>query len=1011
MPDQPQPDFSQNQQFAPGFQPQMPIPGISSSYQSGQQPFQPQFNYNQSSDYISSNSVNSSKVTMALAQQNLMNSMHTAMLGTLTAFSDMGRRGSNMITAMSPAGRYNDMLAPNQNWALESSFRREAGFGIANMMGLDPHNSVMSRLIQGRRPEFLTEGEYSSTMGYANQLRMSQIAKVGIGFAGSSALSYGAGALGLGLAPALAIPMVGGMVLDRALEAHFAEKEDLVKQQMYVKNKRVGVGQQFIGTGDMAKVHGAFYEQENPYWSRFFGDNALGNAFKPDVQKLKLFTAANEGGLLSNESLDADSLIRQINKISETVEKFSRIGKVTREASVKMMSELKGAGIHGDNLLSSYKQSALTSSLTGIDMDQLVGMKAMSARGGATMGFDTYSAGANYENTLSGFAMMQANGLFKQKDIMRMTQVVNQKNTEGGPQDIVDGILRFGSLENYKAYLVKLGGGNAAVGQLNMNLLNYPVINKVQGAIDQAEKSGKYKTWDTLSQDTLVRSVIGTSQELQLVGREHYLGLDTITKDDRIRQAMRLAGNEPESASIMRMGFMGQTHESTMKLFNRGIRQVDSVDISNASVFVNSTPGLRKEAALIKAKFGNKNFTSLNDFEEVNAYLNTNMKITSDGKFEREDLENKGNRSGFTQDRRQDQLAVLRLGLGKDKVDKLFSLGMSEEEAGTPFSRISQHLEATGINRRTDNEDSRHLIGIITELGSSKLKKLGGVLTDTWNTGNYSNKAKTSATTQTYLADVRKALKNSNIDQNVIDLLDNKTSTVLSALGLSEKSGSAFDRKLFNFIQGKGYTGNEDVLGGIIGAIDSDTYGRNARTQQIEMSRAKEMGDWSVDRLRKAYAPFKSLGGKYIDDNGRLLESSITKDEGGAEVVTKEAKQALYKTLAGLKGDSKAYAEKALDIDDKGLDKIKRNLASGLSLTTEEFNVYSSKLFNMDKGLDDTIRKQYEQNLKDAQDPSGAAIETLNHILTKVYNTMSGHSEANTAKAGGIVEAWDKKKK
>ena len=307
MADQPQPDYSQSPQYSPGFQPQVPIPGITSSYQSQpyQSPFQQPYYQGgsqyvmQQADSMAFSSANSSKITMAIAQQNLMYSMHNAMLGTLGAFSDVSRRGSSMITAMSPAGRYNDFLAPNQNWALESSFRREVGYNVMKGFGLDPYDSPLSRLVQGRRPEFLTEGEYGSTMNIASKLRGEQFEKgflsVAAGFGASGLVS----ALGMGLAPAIAIPMGIGLVADRMLEAKYAESEDLLKNQMYVKNKRMGIGQQYINTREMGKIHKTFYEEDNPYASRFFGDNFLGNAFKPDVEKLKVFHNAADNGLLS----------------------------------------------------------------------------------------------------------------------------------------------------------------------------------------------------------------------------------------------------------------------------------------------------------------------------------------------------------------------------------------------------------------------------------------------------------------------------------------------------------------------------------------------------------------------------------------------------------------------------------------------------------------------------------------------------------------------------------------
>ena len=423
MADQPTPDFSQNQQYAPGFQPQQPIPGISSSFPQQQlSPFQQSPQIAQQADMIAVQSMVNSRTTMAIAQQNLMQSMHTAMLGTMGAFSDMSRRGSSMIMSMSPTGRYNDMLAPNQNWALESSFRREVGYGLGNSMGLDPYNSTFSRLMQGRRPEFLTEGEYGSTMRFAGDIRKDQFMK-GLGsIGGSAALSATASVLGLGMGASLAVPMVGGLVIDRMLEANFAEREETLKQQMLAKTKRVGIGQQFISTGDSAQITKTFFEQSNPYGSRFFGDTALGRAFKPDVDKHKIFQDVRDSGLLSFESLNADHVIDYVNKISATVEKFSRIGKVTREVATKIMADMKGSGLHGDDLISTFKQTAYTSSLTGIDMQTLGNViSGTSAQAGAS-GFNNTHAAQSMNNIISGYAMMQQNGMFKGKNVMDLSQ-------------------------------------------------------------------------------------------------------------------------------------------------------------------------------------------------------------------------------------------------------------------------------------------------------------------------------------------------------------------------------------------------------------------------------------------------------------------------------------------------------------------------------------------------------------------------------------------------------------
>ena len=542
MADQPIPDFSQNQQFAPGFQPQQPIPGITSSYPQNQ-PFQPNQMAAQQADMMVMQSNTNARMTMQLTQQNLMNSMHTALMGTMGAFSDMSRRGGSMITAMSPTGKYNDMLAPNQNWALESSFRREVGFRIADSMGLDPHKSALSRFIQGRRPEFLTEGEYRSTMGFATEMRKSSVE--------SGLLSVGA-TLGLGALPltgaaAFAFPILGGMVADAAIGARFAEHEDLIAGQMYVKNRRVGIGQQFMSTNEYAKMHDVTYKADNPFAARMLdrlpGMKGVADLFRPDTTFDKTFKAASEGGLLSFENLDADHVTDYINKITKQVEKFSKIGKVTKEASMKMMSEIKGSGIQGNEMFESYKTAAYTSSLTGINMQDIVGLKTGASQQANQLGMNNFAASQGAESVLSGFAMMQQNGMFRNQNIGEMTNKAINYNYQSS-QNITGKILQYGSKEAYKAYLVKLGGGSLAKGQiLDENAPQFDV-NIIKHQVENAKKMG-YNYEKTMS---IIKTIPGGNDpQVMRMFESAWYGMLDFEKGDtkaKILAYSRREGNE-----------------------------------------------------------------------------------------------------------------------------------------------------------------------------------------------------------------------------------------------------------------------------------------------------------------------------------------------------------------------------------------------------------------------------------------------------------------------------------
>ena len=858
MPDQPQPDFSQTPQYAPGFQAQQPIPGISSSFpQFPQQSFNPGYSPSpfmaQQADMIAVQSMTNASTTMAIAQQNLMNSMHNALLGTMNAFSDVTRRGGSMITAMAPVGAYNDMLAPNQNWALESSFRREIGFGLGKSLGLDPYNSTFSRLIQGRRPEFLTEGEYSSTMHFAGELRSAEMMKGLKSVAMSAGLGWGISAMGIGLAPAFAIPAVVGIGYDRMLEAEHAEHEDLLRQQMYVKNKRVGIGQQFINTNEMAKVHGALYEQSNPYWSRFFGDNSLGRAFKPDVDKMKIFSQAQDNGLLSMEALDADSLIKKVYEISTAVEKFSRIGKVTREASIKMMADLKGAGIQGGDLLSAYKQNAVLSNVTGIDMETMTSLSSQAGRMGEIQGYTNFSAGQAYVNTLSGFAMMQAGGLFAHKDIQRMTQVVNQTNTQGGPLDIRELILRFGSQEKAEAFVNKVSNGQGlAQGLDNAALMNLPQIDRIRRIVDLSVNSGA-KAWEDVNYTLRMYGV--DDRDARATARSYYNGFSGIRQDQTEMGILRTMGKEPRSYNLRDMGASGDDNQTAIDVF--GI--VPSTIFKTNGNRLPLVTGLmnKGEEALMNAKFkGTKYYkmlakqklssnATMQDINEFSETVMATLPIMEDGKMA-PDIE-----------------AMLPPGF------RIFS--------GTKDSRFIQHYltnlaNPTAYAKATEMTMRAEANTDLEKAVSGFAKTYGGeydaadMIAAREMVGHLEPGQKEKMVAEFY-----------NIEKYKPKVEEDKYAALKNYVEKLKKAGvdvSSFERNLSDSSQ---YGHTVSRIHAAMDLINSDDVHRTSEVIGFE-KRAAHAAGLSLSDWRKAYQPFKDLQKKYSITGAGEIPKEITVD-------------------------------------------------------------------------------------------------------------------------------------
>ena len=981
MADQPQPDFSQTQQFAPGFVQAPPIPGIQSSYPNPQSQFNANLLAAQTADAIAVQNVTSARSTMALAQQNLMYTMHNAMLGTMTAFSDISRRGGSMITAMTPTGRYNDMLAPNQNWALESSFRREMGYGVSKWMGLDPYNSPMSRLIQGRRPEFLTEGEYGSTMKFAHEMRVDQMQK-GLASVGISAgAGMAASAMGFGLVAGLTAPLAIGVVGDRMLEAHFAERESLLQSQIKAKTKRVGIGQQYINTDEIAKVHGTFYGEDNPYAARFLGDNALGNAFRPDVQKLKMFQQAQDNGLFAFESLDADSLIKKINQISETVEKFSRIGKVTRDVSMKLMGDLKASGVSGSALNTDFASASMTSSLTGIDLQSLVGMKAQAARQGSYLGYDTFSASSSFENTLSGFAMMQANGLFKQKDIMQMAQAVNANNTRG-TQDTLDILMRNGgSMDRAREMIMRSGGGNMAVGMINQDLIQRPAIDLVKTAVDLAIKKGA-KSWEAVVSDEAVGTQIKGNPALTQEAYAHYNHLDSLAIETNVRKWVpQVTGDEAETyLPIAELG-KRDTRENSRTFFSRGIlgsRAARNSISPEANEGIYRTQAFGRMGQQFKEAFGKRSITSMQDLEMLSADMQRMMPVDDMGHFTDEGLDKQSNLlyGGTKFDKRYAHLDLLKM-YAPDQYNQAIRM-MKAGDAG--IGGILDKMETNKISYAGENERAREAYNLLQSTGSTEAFK-DAVLAE-WKDRGLENKAGGKDTYRRFVTQLQSRMGHM-VDENGKEIFDHRViNNLFDKGGISGLFGGKSEETLYSLL-----------------SIVEDSGAQSDSKSKYRENRAAKAAGLSLDKYQQAYQAYSGYASKYLNKDGTLKSDYLEMDEsstGRTNVASMSARSDLASILKKMGPEGRKYFEsKHLTITPEEM--IGRLEDTSNKVSQEAISSWTKPLTGLSSlvaEITDSVRKQAMDMIKAQEDPSGAAIDTLNKILTNIYGVMTGDPHA-----------------
>jgi AraC-like DNA-binding protein len=968
MADQPIPDFSQNQQFAPGFQPQMPIPGISSSFPQQQQQFQqfPQTNsiLQQQADQIAVQSMVTSRTTMALAQQNLMQSMHTAMLGTMGAFSDISRRGGAMITSMSPAGRYNDMLAPNQNWALESSFRREMGFSIGNHFNLDPHNSVMSRLIQGRRPEFLTEGEYGATMGIAHQMRVGQFEKGAASAFGSTALSMMASAGGLSFGASIALPLVGGLIIDRALEASYAEQESKLKYNLNARTKRVGIGQQFINSREMEKVHTSFYEHDNPYARRYFGDNALGNLWKPDIEKLKVFDQMKDNGLMSFEKLDSDSILKYINKVTDAVEKFSRIGKLTHEASVKIMSQLKGAGIHGQDMLDQFKDIAHQSNLTGIDAQTLTDIRAGAASSASGLGFNATHSSQSMGNILSSFVMMQTAGNFRGKNVMDLTQNAFQYNMQN-TRNTLGMITRFGGIgEAFKGITNEYGGGDAAWGAVKWGAADHNVGDLDMIRKELAAKAKAFGGDDFKAFQEMMASAQGDPTRQQTISAVYH-GMDKITEtSQKVFAHQRLQGRE-STAGVFDVRDIAAYKENredpnkyqwTKRLF--GTKESVGYDF-NAIIGRMTGEGSDTDSTRRRIMYGELK-TKVLDYVDKNSNVNESntdhftynlLKVAGINPYNGE----------FNNQQWQ-------FNLGYDQTPKQVLLAMLQKERSNLYKKV------TGISDKGDDTTADRFSRYRRNLSS--MPGMNGNFEDVTSEAVSFVKYLVSKDKRQEFTDAILRLKDKT--NNLTDL-SSELKDVASELGLDPSEFKPF----------LGDEGNQNLISLFTGLdVAGQSYLKKRRIGEREI--AKRAGFMKGDQidynaLEKGYKPLSAFRKKYLDEAGAIKKEYLGTDGG---IVSSEFKSDLLKLWGSKDADVKKalrfqfgedlYGRRDSYVKDKGA-----MLKGEAEAITQRFIVGNNL---PDESTLKEIIKSNESTI--AADPSDDAIQKLNKLLGKIVDTM-----------------------
>lgn len=358
--------------------------------------------------------------TISLASNSLAQGMSNVFHGTLAAsgqlmqnFSGMGQAANRFVLG----SKYQDVYAGPNSFALETSMRRELG----SFLGFDHTTTVGRLLLGGFRPDFLTEATFKSQMNAALESRFSNANLVS---GGLTALGAAAMFTPIGLAGGLIAAPTAALTsrLINSTESMYVDREQKEGWARRV-NLRFGYGAE--GYMDKATSYGVdegISQRDMPsYGARFLGKNlARKFGLAPEIQMSDVNKSMEDLGMFSirQGAYDKDKVLASVKAVADQMKDLAAIAKVLKEDIPKAAAELQRAGGFTYNQSNQYmslvKQAAITSGVTGISLDKVIGAQSAMMQLGVQNGFSAMGTGMSVTDIIQQGSALKVAGLIGQ---------------------------------------------------------------------------------------------------------------------------------------------------------------------------------------------------------------------------------------------------------------------------------------------------------------------------------------------------------------------------------------------------------------------------------------------------------------------------------------------------------------------------------------------------------------------------------------------------------------------
>lgn len=281
--------------------------------------------------------------TLATAQYNFHRDMQSVLQGTMAAGMAIYNTGHNVVSKTHER-MYQDMLMGGGNYVLERSKWRDFTWasGLAN--------TGIGRALQigGRRPEFLSGGEFQYQMERSSRMRMEELGDMAIGGFASTL-----GMVGATMGPHT---LLGGLVIGTAIDQTIGKLfQPTLDQRAYKRDIREFAAMQDL-TGRAGQTR-LTEEGADELASRFYAHDhtalkyvpfiggALAKRILPENKYGETFKKMAQLDLLRDVDLnDIDKIEKQVKNTVTFIDKMAGLLHTTRDAVLQMKAKLNRLG-------------------------------------------------------------------------------------------------------------------------------------------------------------------------------------------------------------------------------------------------------------------------------------------------------------------------------------------------------------------------------------------------------------------------------------------------------------------------------------------------------------------------------------------------------------------------------------------------------------------------------------------------------------------------------------------